>query len=92
MAAKVALLRKSEETPASGPRETPVLVKNSSAIAPRAFPAVSTRPRISPVMSEETLEHYGWVFCQGGFANLGMTFEQFLVVAAKLGAQGPIAL
>jgi len=36
-------------------------------------------------MSEEILDYYGRVFCQGGFANLDMTFEEFLAVAAKFG-------
>ena len=80
-----ALTRKAEESPASGPLEMPVPLKISPAIASRSFPAASTRPQLPPVLSEEILDYYGWVFCQGGFANLGMTFEEFLAVAAKLG-------
>jgi len=35
-------------------------------------------------MREEVLEHYAWIFCQGGFPNLAVTFEQFLMVVATL--------
>ena len=36
-----------------------------------------------PVMiPDEILEYFGWVFRQGGFRNLQMTFEQFLAVVA----------
>jgi len=30
------------------------------------------------------LEHYAFIFCQGGFHKLGMTFEQFLLVAEAI--------
>jgi hypothetical protein len=30
------------------------------------------------------LELYAFIFCQGGFRQLGMTFEQFLLVAAAV--------
>jgi hypothetical protein len=30
------------------------------------------------------LELYAFIFCQGGFRQLDMTFEQFLLVAAAL--------
>jgi hypothetical protein len=30
------------------------------------------------------LEFYAFVFCQGGFRQAGMTFEQFLLVAAAI--------
>ncbi len=84
MKGKVTLVKKTEESPASRLREMPIPLKISSATAPRAFPVVSNRPQLPPVMSEEVLEYYGRVFCQGGFANLAMTFDQFLAVAAKL--------
>ena len=82
---KGTFIRKVEESPASGLREMPLPLKISQAIAPRSFPSVSTRPQVPVVMSEELLDYYGRVFCQGGFANLGMTFEEFLAVAAKFG-------
>ncbi|MGA8643226.1 MAG: hypothetical protein WB650_15075 [Candidatus Binatus sp.] len=31
---------------------------------------------------DEVLDLYAFLFCQGGFRNLGMTFEQFLLVIA----------
>jgi len=82
MKGKVTLVRKVEESPASGLRE-----KISPATAPRLFPAVSTRPQAPTVMSDEILDYYGRVFYQGGFANLHITFDQFLAVAAKLGGR-----
>jgi hypothetical protein len=30
------------------------------------------------------LELYAFTFCQGGFRQVGMTFEQFLMVAAAI--------
>jgi hypothetical protein len=30
------------------------------------------------------VEFYAFVFCQGGFRQAGMTFEQFLLVAAAV--------
>jgi hypothetical protein len=33
-------------------------------------------------MNDEVLELYAFLFCQGGFRQLGMTFEQFLLVIA----------
>jgi hypothetical protein len=46
----------------------------------RAFPQGS-RPLPSLIIRDEVLEVYAFVFCQGGFRQLGMTFEQFLRVA-----------
>lgn len=50
----------------------------------RPFPAVSTTPRLPLMIPDEILDYYGWVFCQGGFLNLHMTFEQFLAVVAAV--------
>ncbi len=50
----------------------------------RPFPAVSTMPRLPAMIPDEILDYYGWVFCQGGFLNLQMTFEQFLAVVAAV--------
>jgi hypothetical protein len=33
---------------------------------------------------DEMIELYAFIFCQGGFRQVGMTFEQFLLVAAAL--------
>jgi len=56
---------------------------------PKPFPMVSTLPRLPSMIPDEILDYYGWVFCQGGFLNLQMTFEQFLAVVA---AVSPTAL
>ena len=55
---------------------------------PRRFPIVSTLPRLPLMIPDEILDYYGWVFCQGGFLNLQMTFEQFLAVVAALSPEG----
>lgn len=55
---------------------------------PRRFPMVSTLPRLPLMIPDEILDYYGWVFCQGGFLNLQMTFEQFLAVVAAVSPSG----
>ena len=52
-------------------------------------PFVSSLPGLPLMIPDEILDYYGWVFCQGGFLNLQMTFEQFLMVVA---AVSPTAL
>src|SRR5437016_2037847 len=56
--------------------------------APRRFPLVTTLPRLPIMITDEILDYYGWVFCQGGFLNLHMTFEQFLAVVAAVSPSG----
>ena len=56
--------------------------------APRRFPIVSSMPRLPLMIPDEILDYYGWVFCQGGFLNLQMTFEQFLSVVAAVSPTG----
>ena len=56
----------------------------AAAAAARPFPSVSTTPRLPTMIPDEILEYFGWVFCQGGFLNLLMTFEQFLSVVAAV--------
>jgi hypothetical protein len=51
---------------------------------PRAFPAGSTGPTLPSAIRDEMLELYAFIFCQGRFRQVGMTFEQFLLVAAAL--------
>jgi hypothetical protein len=51
---------------------------------PRTFPGASMRLTLPAVIRDEMLEFYAFIFCQGGFGELGMTFEQFLLVAAAL--------
>ena len=55
---------------------------------PRTFPVVSSLPRLPVMIPDEILDYYGWVFCQGGFLNLHMTFEQFLTVVAAVSPSG----
>lgn len=57
-------------------------------IEPRRFPIVSTLPRLPVMIPDEILDYYGWVFCQGGFLTLHMTFEQFLAVVAAISPSG----
>lgn len=64
------------------------LVNESRKGEPRRFPMVSTPPRLPVMIPDEILDYYGWVFCQGGFLNLQMTFEQFLAVVAALSPAG----
>jgi hypothetical protein len=55
---------------------------------PRRFPIVSTLPRVPAMIPDEILDFYGWLFCQGGFRNSQMTFEQFLAVVATVNPAG----
>jgi hypothetical protein len=55
---------------------------------PRRFPLVSSLPRLPLMIPDEILDYYCWVFCQGGFLNLQMTFEQFLAVVAAVSPSG----
>jgi hypothetical protein len=66
----------------------PLLETKSDTRGPRPFPVVSTMPRLPVMIPDEILDYYGWVFCQGGFSNMQMTFEQFLAVVATLAPAG----
>ena len=71
--------------PIEAPSEPPVrLVGPVLAHEPHAFPEASTSPSLPTTIRDEMLEFYAFVFCQGGFRQLGMTFEQFLLVAAAI--------
>lgn len=59
-------------------------VRPVSVREPREFPEASTRPTLPVTISDELVEFYAFVFCQGGFRRLDMTFEQFLLVAAAI--------
>jgi hypothetical protein len=54
----------------------------------RTSATFSDVPREAPtrdlILGDEVLEHYAWIFCQGGFPNLAITFDQFLMVVATL--------
>jgi len=51
---------------------------------PRAFPQAPAGRPLPATIRDEMLELYAFIFCQGGFRQLGMTFEQFLLVAAVI--------
>jgi hypothetical protein len=65
----------------SQPRLIPA--RRISVREPRAFPEGLTRPTLPPIR-DEMLELYAFIFCQGGFRQLDITFEQFLLVAAAV--------
>jgi hypothetical protein len=67
---------------ASRPRLVPA--RTVSVREPRAFPEALTPPTLPPSIRDEMLELYAFIFCQGGFRQLEMTFEQFLLVAAAI--------
>jgi hypothetical protein len=77
-------------------RESSMVVENSRLgdenllrlDGPRRFPIVTSLPRLPLMIPDEILDYYGWVFCQGGFLNLQMTFEQFLTVVAAVSPSG----
>ncbi len=73
----------------NGAAEPSANLKAPQAGSPKPFPSVTTAPRLLPRIPDEILDYFGWVFCQGGFLNLHMTFEQFLSVVA---AVSPAAL
>lgn len=67
------------------PSEPPIILVGAVlAHEPRAFPEASASRVLPTTIRDETLEFYAFVFCQGGFRQLGMTFEQFLLVAAAI--------
>ena len=51
---------------------------------PRAFPESLTPPTLPVTIRDEMVEFYAFIFCQGGFRQTGLTFEQFLLVAAAI--------
>ncbi len=69
-----------------GPPRRPRLIPAGTVAVrePRAFPEAFTLPALTMTMRDEMVEFYAFVFCQRGFRQLGMTFEQFLIVAAAI--------
>jgi hypothetical protein len=67
------------------PPKPPVnLVSAVPPLEQHEFPEAFTSRPFPVVIRDETLDFYAFVFCQGGFRQLGMTFEQFLLVAAAI--------
>jgi hypothetical protein len=83
---KVVPLRESNVVGSEG--EKPADLGPRRVEEPRRFPIVSSMPRLPVMIPDEILDYYGWVFCQGGFLNLQMTFEQFLAVVAAVSPTG----
>jgi hypothetical protein len=50
----------------------------------RDYPIVSRRERQLLVIPDAILEFYAFLFCQGHYLSLGMTFEQFLLVVTSV--------
>jgi hypothetical protein len=68
----------------SPPRPPPIPARRVPVHEPRPFPSASTRPTLPSAIRDEMLEVYAFIFCQGGFHQLDMTFEQFLLVVAAI--------
>ena len=64
----------------------PVRVGNEkfSRLEPRDFPIAPSVPNLPAAIRDEVLDLYAFLFCQRGFRQLGMTFEQFLLVMTTL--------
>jgi hypothetical protein len=52
---------------------------------PHMFPLATAVRALPPMISDEILDYHAFVFCQGGFRQTGMTFEQFLLVRTTIG-------
>ena len=50
----------------------------------RDFPIASRRERQLLIIPDEILEFYAFLFCQGRYGSLGMTFEHFLLVVTSV--------
>jgi hypothetical protein len=48
------------------------------------FPPSLSVPNLPVAMPDELVDFYAFLFCQRGFRQLGMTFEQFLLVIAAI--------
>jgi hypothetical protein len=55
---------------------------------PPAFPCSTAIPKLPISIPEEILDYYAFVFCQFGFGQMNMTFEQFLLVASAVSSAG----
>ena len=54
----------------------------------REYPQSSTAPVLPTLIADDLLEYYGYIFCRGGFRDLKMTFEQFLLVIDLVRSSG----
>jgi hypothetical protein len=74
-------LRRSEDD-APEPRSIVKSAERKPDGKPAAYPGASTLFNLSLMMRDEILDLYAFIFCQRGYRQLGLTFEQFLLVAA----------
>jgi hypothetical protein len=63
---------------------SPPRVRAASYFNARAFPLSSNVPELPSRIPDQIIDFYAFVFCQSGFRNLGMTFEQFLAVISVI--------
>jgi len=56
----------------------------------REYPQSLTAPALPTLIEDDLLEYYGYIFCRGGFRQLKMTFEQFLLVADLVRASADV--
>ena len=71
---------------AIGWRLRPHIAPAHEVLAPsqRTYPESLTQPTLPPIISENMINQYADIFCHGGFRQMQMTFEQFLLVAATI--------
>ena len=50
----------------------------------RDYPMASRRERQLLIIPDAVLEFYAFLFCQGRYLSLGMTFEHFLLVVTSV--------
>lgn len=50
----------------------------------RDYPMASRRERQLLIIPDAILEFYAFLFCQGQYLSLGMTFEHFLLVVTSV--------
>jgi hypothetical protein len=50
----------------------------------RDYPVASRRERQLLIIPDAILEFYAFLFCQGQYLSLGMTFEHFLLVVTSV--------
>ena len=62
----------------------PPRLHDASSFKTRAFPLSSNVPELPSRIPDQIIDFYAFVFCQSGFRNLGMTFEQFLAVISVI--------
>jgi hypothetical protein len=75
-------LRQSENA-ARAPRSIVKSAERKPDGDPAAYPTASAPPfNLSLMMRDELLDLYAFIFCQPGYRQLCLTFEQFLLVAA----------